>query len=284
MRSVLIFPLLAGALLLAGCDWIPERLPAGVAPEAQEEAAPAEEDVDISGDGGFLDILLHPEDKSDDEITGGFLKSVLKAMSDAGREKREAAEALRRQEDSIARAREAAEKAAAEAALEARREAQRWWKKDFSITVHQEEFGYTITIKRKGDRYYQSRTAMGMTQYYVYYNKDGHVVSYSTFERKYNNQPDKNIDVMLEKWLKENKVFLGYDYVHDYFDNTGQTKTYLGRKVEVWEQKEHIIYVDAETGAVLYRAAKSGREAKNVLSFSTKVDVSDIASHLPKIR
>lgn len=101
-------------------------------------------------------------------------------------------------------------------------------------------------------------------------------------ERRYNTHPDKSIDDILEKWLKEVGVFMGYDYVHDYFDNTGETKTYAGRNVEVWENKKNTVYVDTETGTVLYQKNPKG-ESTTVKAFSTKVDVSDIASHLPKI-
>ena len=106
--------------------------------------------------------------------------------------------------------------------------------------------------------------------------------SYSTAERRYNTHPDNSIDDMLEKWLKEVGVFMGYDYVHDYFKNTGETKTYAGRNVEVWENKKNTVYVDTETGAVLYQKNRNG-ESTSVKAFSTKVDVSDIASHLPKL-
>ena len=60
------------------------------------------------------------------------------------------------------------------------------------------------------------------------------------------------------------------------------TETYAGRNVEVWENKKNTVYVDTETGTVLYQKNPKG-ESTTVKAFSTKVDVSDIASHLPKI-
>lgn len=256
MRRILLLPAI---LLLSACNWTGGGLPSVFSESSQEEAAVEEE-------------------PSGEEVSKDLLTRILVAMSEAGREKREA---MARQ-DSLARVQEAEDKAAQEAAWEAGREAQRWWKKDFSITVERPEMmNSRWVIKRKGDRFYQSRTGAGITQYYLYYNKDGKVGSYSTVGGN-STHNDKSIDDMLEKWLKEVGVFLGYDYVHDYFDNTGQTKTYAGRTVEVWENQRNTIYVDSGTGAVLYQKAPKG-ESTTVKAFSTKVDVSDIASHLPKI-
>ena len=283
-------PLISLMFLLASCNWVPQNHPGTIPSSDATEAEPVpqageepEDQAAPSEEGGLLDDILNTDGKSDEEITEGFLKSILLKMAEQGREKREAMAKQQAYEDSVSRAREAEEKAAREAAWEAGREAQRWWKQDFSITVERPEMmNSRWVVKRKGDRFYQSRTGMGFTQYYVYYNKDGKVGSYSTAERKYNTHPDKDIDVMLEKWLKDVGVFMGYDYVHDYFDNTGQTRTYAGRTVEVWENQKNTVYVDKETGAVLYQKAPKG-ESTTVKSFSTKADVSDISSHLPKI-
>lgn len=288
MRRLFPLTLISLTLLVAACNWNPQKRQASVTPsepdEAVTETVPEEvAEPESTNDGSVLGDILDTEGKTDEEVAQELLKAIFGGLAEQNKERQEEADKLRAHEDSIARNKEAEEKAAQQAAWEAGREAQRWWKKDFSITVERPEMmNSRWVIKRKGDRFYQSRSTSGITQYYVYYNKDGKVGSYSTTERRYNTHPDKSIDDMLEKWLKEVGVFMGYDYVHDYFDNTGETKTYAGRNVEVWENKKNTVYVDTETGAVLYQKNPKG-ESTTVKAFSTKVDVSDIASHLPKI-
>jgi len=251
-----------------------------VQPTESEESEAAPE---VESDAGLLDVLLHPEGKSEEEMAEAFLKSIFKSLAEDNQQRYEANQRQQAIEDSLVRIREAEEKAAAEAARQAHEDSLAWWKRDFSITVDRPDLmGMRWVTKRKGDRYYQIRTAQGITAYYVYYNKGDHVGCYSSLKGS-SDLPDKNIDVMLEAWLKENKVWRGY-YWRNQYDKTGETRSYLGRDVEVWMNEDRTLWVDTETGAILYVLGnKSTTEIKYVKAFSTRVDVSDIASHLPTI-
>ena len=252
-----------------------------VQPTGREDS---EAEPEVESDNGLLDVLLHSEDKSEEEIAGAFLKSIFKGMAEHNQKRYEANQRQQAIEDSLARIREAEEKAASDAARQAKEDSLAWWKRDFSITVERSDLlGAQWVTKRKGDRFYQIRKAQGIAAYYVYYNKEDHVGCYSTVNGS-NDLKDKNIDVMLEAWLKENWVWRGY-YWRNQYEKTGETGNYLDRDVEVWKNEDRTLWVDTETGAILYVLGnKSKAEIKYVKAFSTRVDVSDIASHLPDIQ
>jgi hypothetical protein len=114
MRRSFPLTLISLTLLVAACNWNPQKRQASVTPSEPDEAVTETVPEEVA----------EPESTNDGSVLGDILDTEGKTE----------------------------EKAAQQAAWEAGREAQRWWKKDFSITVERPEMmNSRWVIKRKGD-------------------------------------------------------------------------------------------------------------------------------------